>query len=636
MFRKAGVVVVAGLIAAAAVRLVNPGERRFEPGDRAFERAVGGATPSGRVLDRALVRLSGISRRQAGRVVVELVDERAEARVGVDRGELRQVRANRDGELVIGLPERSTPGATVELVAVSAPLRLRAIVVASPVSWWPAALAFVAAVLSLASLLGKASPRDVFAFGVTLAALLSIPLMTTLTMLTTRGWVPLALVVLGVVIGCRSRFFWAASGLAASLILGIWVRFYFLPSDGSWDTEYWKAWMSRAVTAGTPYVYGDADAVGDGEFFDQLLGRSELWRATYQGREFVVDYPPGAMALWRWSSIAVSRVAPGLERGEAENVAVKLPSVLGDIAAVALLLWIFRRERALGLTLAALYWASPLSWLSSGVLGFLDGAYAPLAVGALVAAAAGRAGWSGVLIALAALIKPQALIVVPAAVVALIRAEVSVRPAVLWGLAVVGASLAPFVIAGTLDEAVTHVFRILFQQRLSAGYANPWWLVGRVVSDEPFATKNLIPLSGAIAAAAFAVSAFFVASRAKGAFLAGGGLIFAYAMFALGVHHNHPHVMFLAFAAGGIRHRRDAVLAGALATSYVLNMVCLSGLGRFYGTRYMGIEPLIASAARLRTALGFDLTLLLAVANTVIFALFVAHLQRRDAPSHDP
>lgn len=629
MFRKASVVLAAGLIAAAAVHLGNPRERRFVPGDGAFERTVGGATPSGRVLDRAVVRLAGVSRRRAAQVVFVFADERAEARVGVDRGALREVRANRDGALVVGLPARTTPGATLELVVVSAPLRLRSIEVATTVSWWPAALALLVTIASLVALAGKAEPRVLLAFGMALAALVALPMMTT------RPWVALFVWVMSLVLGYRSRFYWAASGLAAALIFGIWVRVYFLPSAGSWDTEYWKAWMSRAVTAGTPYVYGDRDAVGSGEFVDQLLGRAELWRASYQGREFVVDYPPGAMALWRWSWIAVTTVAPELERGEAENVAVKLPPVVGDIAAVALLLWIFRRERPLGLTLAALYWATPVSWLSSGVLGFLDGAYAPLAVGALVAAAAGRAGWSGVLVALAALIKPQALIIVPAAVVALIRAEVSVRPAVVSGLAVVGVALVPFVLAGTLDEAVTHVFRILFQQRLSAGYANPWWIVGHLVSDEPFATKDLVPFSGALAAAAFAVAAWFVVTRDRCALMAGGGLIFAYAMWALGVHHNHPHVMFLAFAAAGARDRRFWALGGALATSYVVNMVCLSGLGRFYGSRYMAIEPLIAIAAGLRTAMGFDLTLLLAAVNTAIFALFLVWIQKRDVRRHD-
>lgn len=608
----------------AAVRLVDPGERRLEPGERTFRRAVGGATPSGRVLERALVRLPGLSRTRPVQVVIHFADSRAEARVGVDGGPLESVRANRDGELVVGLPARAIPSATVELVALSTPLRIRSLTVARPISYWPAAIAFVVTALAVVAMLGRASLPTVFAFGIAVASFVALP------MASVRLWVPLALLAASIVTGHRSRRYWASTVLAASFVFGLWVRVYFLPSAGSWDTEYWKAWMTRAVAEGTTRVYGDPGSVGEGEFFDKLLGRTELWRAGYHGREFVVDYPPGAMALWRWSWLAVNTLAPGLERGEAENVAVKLPSVLGDLGAVVLLLWIFRRERSLGLALAALYWATPVTWLSSAVLGFLDGAYAPLAVGALVTASAGRSGWSGALLATAALIKPQALIVAPAAAVALVRADASLRPAIFAGLGLVGAVLVPFALAGTLDEAVTHVFRILFQQRLSAGYANPWWLVGHAVSAEPFATKELVPGSSIIAVSLFTIAAIYVGSRARDASLAGGGLIFAYAMLALGVHHNHPHVMFLAFAATGLRQRWLRWLTGILAVSYVINLVCLSGLGRFYGMRYMAIESVAAGAAGLRTGWGFDLTLGLGVINTVLFAAFLVYLRRRE------
>ena len=59
----------------------------------------------------------------------------------------------------------------------------------------------------------------------------------------------------------------------------------------------------------------------------------------FAGRPFVVDYPPLAMFLWRWSYWAVTRGQTGLDPPEVRNVAVKLPAVLGDIAAVAVLLW---------------------------------------------------------------------------------------------------------------------------------------------------------------------------------------------------------------------------------------------------------------------------------------------------------
>ena len=231
-------------------------------------------------------------------------------------------------------------------------------------------------------------------------------------------------------------------------MFGAWVRFVFLPSAGSWDMEYWKAWTARADAAGVARVYGDANAVPPGRFLAQLRGAEPLWLVPYRGRDFVVDYPPLAMALWRWSLRTVAWAAPGLDQGEAENVAVKLPAVLGDVAAVGLLLALFRATPSRAAGLAAAYWALPVSWLSSGVLGFLDGALAVLVVLSLVAAGHGRALVAGVALALAALIKPTALVVAPAIWCALVARRASPWRAVAGGAATVAIALVPFVLAG--------------------------------------------------------------------------------------------------------------------------------------------------------------------------------------------
>jgi hypothetical protein len=104
-------------------------------------------------------------------------------------------------------------------------------------------------------------------------------------------------------------------------------------------------------------------------------------------------------------------------------------------------------------------------------------------------------------------------------------------------------------------------------------------------------------------------------------------LIFAYGILAVGVHENHPHTMFLAFAATGLYSRRLRLLVSILSGTYLLNMLALSGLGRFYGLRYMELEPLAASIAALRMGLGFDLTLLLGLVNTALFVFFLASLR---------
>ena len=65
------------------------------------------------------------------------------------------------------------------------------------------------------------------------------------------------------------------------------------------------------------------------------------------------------------------------------------------------------------------------------------------------------------------------------------------------------------------------------------------------------------------------------------------------------------------------------------STAYVLNLLALSGLGRFYGPRHMALEPLSEWIAGFRMGLGFDLTLILAIANTVAFVLLIGLLLRK-------
>jgi len=199
----------------------------------------------------------------------------------------------------------------------------------------------------------------------------------------------------------------------------------------------------------------------------------------------------------------------------------------------------------------------------------------------------------------------------------------------------VAAALVPFALAGTLEEAVTHVFRILFQQRLSAGFANLWWVVGHAASEAglwervEYASIDSLPIPAGLAGTALFLlaMAYILFTASRSGCLAGAALVFAYGTFAMGVHENHPHSMFLAFAATGLFSRRLRALVALLSLSYVLNMLSLSALGRFYGLRYMALEPLAATVASLRMSLGFDLTLLLGVLNTGLFVFVLASLR---------
>jgi hypothetical protein len=618
------------LVAAFAARAVLSPSFEISPGDRAFRRLVGGATPSGRVPERAVVSVPSV--RRSAHAEVRLEVEGGVFRLGIDSGRPVEVRPSRDGVVVTELPRTGSRGARLHVIPLGGgpPLVLRKVSVAgSAPALWPSVLALLATLATSIGIGGFRERRLGIASGLAMSAFAVLA----------AAPHPAAAVLLAAsaLVGFRSRSYWNMTSLLAALVFGAWIRFYFLFSAGSWDTEYWKAWMTRAVDVGVPRVYGESDATPGGHFVPHLLGREKLFQIEYKGRDFVVDYPPLAMALWRWSWKSVALLAPDLDRAEAENVAVKLPAVLGDVLSVLLLLYLFRARPLRGLTLGALYWALPVSWLPSAVLGFLDAAYAPFAVLGLVMAGRGRGVVAGALIAIAALIKPQALLVAPAAFAVLESGRVRALAA---GFAVVAAALVPFVLAGTLEEAVTHVFRILFQQRLSAGFANLWWVVGHLVNGAglsarvEYASIGSLPFpAGLVGTALFVLAAAYVLFVARSsrswisACLSGAALVFAYGTFAMGVHENHPHSMFLAFAATGLFSRRLRALVSLLSLSYVLNMLSLSALGRFYGLRYMALEPFAFSVSSLRMSLGFDLTLLLGVLNTGLFLWLLALLR---------
>jgi hypothetical protein len=107
-------------------------------------------------------------------------------------------------------------------------------------------------------------------------------------------------------------------------------------------------------------------------------------------------------------------------------------------------------------------------------------------------------------------------------------------------------------------------------------------------------------------------------------------LFFAYGMFGVGVHENHPHPLFLLLLGTGPPSRRLRRLWAGLSCVYVVNMLFMSGLGRFYGVRHAALEPLVRWISGLRHAPGFDLTLVLALANLALFSWLLSSLAREN------
>ncbi|MGH9463777.1 MAG: hypothetical protein ACRD1X_21450, partial [Vicinamibacteria bacterium] len=307
--RGPAVAVAVGLIAAGAVWLSRTSSVELVPGEAAWRGLVVGATPNGTVQRRATIVLPGLRRVEPGSMRLA-VRPRSTLLVTID-GRSQTARANERGEIAVQLPAASSPGSriTISPEPGSQPLRIDWISFQQPTaSLVPLFLAFAFTTILVWLVSCRKGLYLALALGLSVSALLATFASSALLWLV--GPVPRLLIPLflfSASVACvyltatDRRWFWAATGLVAAALFGGWVRLYFLPSAGSWDMEYWKAWMTRAAGHGITRVYGEPDATPPGHFLDQLRGREPLFRIDHRGRSFAVDYPPLAMALWRWS-----------------------------------------------------------------------------------------------------------------------------------------------------------------------------------------------------------------------------------------------------------------------------------------------------------------------------------------------
>lgn len=427
-----------------------------------------------------------------------------------------------------------------------------------------------------------------------------------------------------------------------ALGLGVGLRLFFISSHGSWDTEYWKAWASETAKAGVTQAYGGPDSVPDGDFLPQLLAQKPRHEVSFRGRDFPIDYPPLGLAAWGASWRFFTSKPRPYRGAEAENLAVKFPAVLGDLLAVVVLLWAFRGDPPTALSLAALYWIFPITWVSSAVLGFFDGFVPPFLLVSLLLTGVSPFS-AGAVFAVTCLIKPTAAIALP---VILLASPKAGRVRVMAGGTLVTALvLLPFALAGTLETAIVHVGRIFSQDRVSGGYANPWWLVGHAASvlrekaewadpiDYVRRDSFTLPLGliGLVAAGLVAVWVLFHSRRVRNprsVVYVSALLLFVWGVLTVGVHDNHNHPLFLLLVATGLGTPFLRGFAAVAATSTLLGSICLHGLGRFYGTQWRSVLPVADFVARIRMAPGFDLTLILGVVNCVLLAIALRRLKQ--------
>lgn len=605
----------------------------------------------GRLRDDVILKLPALRRLEGGRVAVDArgaTPADAPLGISVDGDPPSRVALLPDRRVWLALPARAQDGVEVRLSPSGLVVVDGIVVDARPEKGRALAAGLAVALMSLMLLrtlrAAEAAGLGLFAAGVVALGCLPgwIVLSWPGTATTARIAVPALVAAGGLAVALvrtrASRKVARLSLLIAAGLLGCWVRALLLPSAGSWDVDYWRTAMLQASAQGLGGAYGGPGDVPEGHFLAQLTGRESVSSPQILGRPIVVNYPPLAVALWTASWRIAEQWAVRLEPIEAEALATKLASLAGDLAAVAVLLWVHRRRPWRAATLAALYWAMPVSWLNSAAQGYQDGAYAPLVVIALAAAAGGHALAAGATLGVAAMIKLPALLAAPAVAGALI-AGADLRAgarrlagAAAGGLLAIAMAFLPCARAGTLPEAIVHVNSIWLPGLASAGSPNIWWLVGHVVATAQkgaslldrveFMSGSALPLPayaiGRALWAASAVGTLLLQRRHPGlrsAALAAATLFLSYAMLATGVFENHVHPLFLLLLAGGLTTRRCRIVAAGAATVYVLDVLAMSGLGRFYTIRHLVLAPLTPAFDALRMGLGFDLTLLLAVLN---------------------
>ncbi len=594
--------VAAAVLTLAALTVVALRPIAMAPGGDAWARIVRGPTADGILYPgaKAVIALPDLARSRPRDMVIDglsLGDTPAVLSVSVDGAAPVMVALDARRAATLTIPPASHSGMRLDVATErGAPARLRAVTVGGA---WPSAMVVLVVVFLAglatagASTIEALDARGAIALApVGAAAALLVFAFTTGAL--SLGWSGLViggaavLVAAGILAGARGpRASRAARARAALLVaavaFGAGARWVFAPSTGSWDMEYWRA--------------------------------------------FPIDYPPLALAAWQ----AAAAVVPARD-ASSWNVALKLPALAGDLLAVAILLFWWPARRA-GARAAALYWALPASWLSSATLGYLDGAYAPFVLAAAVAAGLGRAGPAGAALAVAALLKPTALVAAPAIAVAL-RTPRRIVAAVAAGLAVVAVVLVPLARAGTVGTAIAHVLPILYQERLSGGYANVWWLLGAVVSGDaasvPYVRIDAVPFPAraagvvAFAGAAFVIGRALARARGTAATLAASAALFAaYGVLGVGVHVNHPHPLVLLFLAAGITAAAWRWPAWLFIHGYALNILLLEQLGRLAGPRYGALERAGGIIEKIRYGGGLDLTVALAVAHIAALTVLI-------------
>lgn len=440
------------------------------------------------------------------------------------------------------------------------------------------------------------------------------------------------------------------------LALGLLLRLVALPAWGTLDVEIQKAWAGRAATGGLADMYGPPDAEllqrareqGRGPLSVLLQPQPRTW-FDWGGQSYFVDYPPGSLiVLWAAGRLYLW-LAPELDRELLFNAAVNLAPLLGSLL-IAGLLW--RSSPEHGSTRALAFWLNPALLLAAPLLGYQDTVFGSLALLAVLLMQRGRLAGASAAVVAAGLLKPQGALLLPALAVVLLR-EGRWRDglrAVLAGLAVAAALLAPWWSSGYLLSALDGARRPLGQLTLAPLGLNVWWVAGWLMRWD---RQGPFPLAEIVQIPRFAVWAGFdprlparllllVATLAVAAWLwhrlprerwalplAVILQVHAYALVGTSVHENHTFLAVilapLLLGEGWPQGRRFHALTSAFLFTNLFLMV--GGLGRGLMRARWLVE--------LRRLTVVDLSVIVALLHVALVAWLFARAWRAPGPARE-
>jgi Gpi18-like mannosyltransferase len=390
---------------------------------------------------------------------------------------------------------------------------------------------------------------------------------------------------------------------------GLLVRILALPLPGTEDVNVWKVW-SYAASSDVTSVYG-------------IGGDPPVRGMLHYGRAYTtVDYPPVALYELALAGLAYRAWLPDYPNTWTLTAFVKLPGLLAGIGLTALLYVAalgLTRRRDLAQAAALAYWWNPATMLNAEVLGYLDPLMMLPALAAFVLLHRRQFAWAGVCLAVAALTKPQAVLIAPAFALALWQlARCSTQSQSQPLLASVGAAalaavviVAPYLWVGALRN-MWLAFGSFTVRRdiLSGDAANVWWIANYVsravhmVHDLGWRAW-LVPVPRVMAISTF-MSQGIPDPRPFGQLavltlwawalwrlrhttdlgrhlLCAAFLVHAFFVLAVGVHEHHQMLMVPLLALAAVLRPRLRPLFAAVSVICTLNMNLFYGVGRGAG-----------------------------------------------------